>query len=202
MIKKDNRGRKPDIKYSKEILLDKLVKLQIDGNRRKLTYLNLEKLTGIPRRNWIKVKENIEKINNGYNVDVDKFKCELALPNIDEVFQLYYGKNEHRLKEAFQYYNMHLNKIWDAYNENKTLEIQYKEEVLKKNSEINELRILLKDKEKQVEHYRVKYEVLCVESTERSKRKEKSITKDVIKINKDYDSQLSTNFADAFKDML
>ncbi|MEG2353739.1 MAG: hypothetical protein RSB70_03750 [Clostridium sp.] len=73
---------------------------------------------------------------------------------------------------------------------------------MKRDIEIKELISLLKDKEKQVEYYRAKYEVLCLESTEGNKRKEKNITKNVIKVNKKFDSQLSTNFAEAFKDAL
>ena len=114
--KNENRGRKGNPEYSKERLLEELRKIQLSGNRQRLTYLGLEKLTAIPRRNWNKVSQYIDNINQGFNIDVACFKCDFALPSIEEVFDLYYGNNREKLMKIFSEYNLYLNQMWEAHS--------------------------------------------------------------------------------------
>ncbi|NRV51317.1 hypothetical protein [Clostridium beijerinckii] len=129
------RGRKENPNYSKEKLLSELRKIQLSGSREKLSYLGLEKLTGIPRRNWKKVSEYIDNINKGFDIEVTNFKCDLALPSIDEVFELYYGKNKQKLMEIFNDYNIYLNQMWEYYSRYDEVSDEYKKKIEKKELE-------------------------------------------------------------------
>lgn len=200
--KKEKRGRNANPAYSKETLLQKLREIQLSGNREKLTYLKLEKITAIPRRNWIKVKEFIEKINDGYSVDVENFVCDLALPNVDEVFNLYYGKNEEKLKNIFRDYNVYLNQMWQGYSNFQKSKQKYDIELREMQNKIEQLEGLMIESEKEKFFYKTKYEVMCVESSDRHKRETKNIKGNVIHIKKGDNTNLSLDFDNEFKEYL
>lgn len=200
--KSNKRGAKPKAEYSKEVLLEKLREIQLGGNREKLTNLRLEKLTGIPRRNWIKVRDVIEKLNEGYKVEGVNFSCDLALPNVDEVFDQYYGKNEEKLRSIFRDYTIYLNQMWKGYSNFEKREVEHNSTFKELQNKIEQLEDLLKESEKQKNFYKTKYEIMTVESSDRHKREAKGIKENLIQIKKGDNSKLSLDFANEFKDYL
>lgn len=196
------RGRKEKSEYSKERLLEELRKMQLSGKKEKLTYLGLEKLTSIPRRNWKKVSEYIDNINMGINIGVTKFKCDFALPSIEEVFDLYYGKNREKLMNIFSEYNLYLNQMWEYYSSYDEVVNEFKVKLNDKENEIVKYKNLIKDLELQVNYYKCIYEEQCLKSSNRIKRNEENIKDNVININKGDKSKLSLDFNKEFERFL
>lgn len=196
------RGRKEKNEYSKERLLEELRKLQLSGKREKLTCLGLEKSTGIPRRNWKKVSEYIDNINQGINIGVTKFKCDFALPSIEEVFDLYYGKNREKLMNIFSEYNLYLNQMWEYYSSYDSVVEEFKAKLNDKENEIFKYKNAIKDLESQVDYYKLIYEEQCLKSSSIIKRKEENIKDNIVFIKKGDKSKLSLDFNKEFERFL
>ncbi|MDU5111297.1 MAG: hypothetical protein E6248_12700 [Clostridium sp.] len=196
------RGRKEKSEYSKDRLLEELRKLQLSGKREKLTYLGLEKLTGVPRRNWKKVSEYIDNINQGINIGVTKFKFDFALPSIEEVFDLYYGKNREKLMNIFSEYNLYLNQMWEYYSSYDDVVEEFRVKLNDKENEIFKYKNTIKDLELQVDYYKCIYEEQCLKSSNRIKRNEENIKDNVVHINKGDKSKLSLDFKKEFERFL
>lgn len=192
--KYEKRGRKKNPEYEKERLLGELRKIQLSGNQIKLTYLGLEKITGIPRRNWGKVSEYINNINQGIDINASNFKCDFALPSISEVFDLYYGKNKNKLMEIFEEYNTYLNMMWEKYSNFESIINDYKSNLDNKEVEISNLNNEINLLKSKIEYYKRMYEEQCSNSINRKKREEENIKSNVISISNGDKNKMSMDF--------
>ena len=196
------RGRTCNPEYSVEVLLSHLRKIQLQGDREKLTKLKLEEITDIPRRNWNKVQEYIDRINEGLKIDIEGFLCDFPLPNIEEVFKMYYGKNKEKLKEVFKEYNIYINQMWEKYSKYEILQEKTLEKLAEKDIQILQLEGKLKEKDVSIEYYKRKYEQVCSDSANISKRRDGNIKQNKIELKKGDKKCLDMDFIEEFKSIL
>jgi len=161
----------------------------------KISYLGLEKETGIKRHIWARrMKDEIRAINNKtLNIDASKF-IQIPLPNVIDMIEKYFG-NKDKLIEAFLVYNDYIQALWEKalkYEKGKETEIELRQKIKELESEVK----FLKGNRK---YYKEQYEKICVESTYASKQKEKNI-KDVLKID-DGKKITSSNWKKQFSEL-
>lgn len=192
------RGRKADEMYAREILLKKFRELIFDKPIvEKLNLSSLEKATGIGRKHWYKIKNEIDNFNNRTigvgieNLPIFDSQC------IEEVFDLYYGKNRNNLMEYFVSYSKHLSDLWDKAKAYETI-LEKFNCLLKENMELKEE---IKNAKRNVEFYEKKYFEIVAESSYSKKREELNIKKNAVELTKGNKNLLKINFAEEFEDI-
>lgn len=167
--------------YSKKQLKELLFEYR-KKNKGTISFLGLEKETGISRKTWKRrMGEVIEELNQIVTLQkVTINDAELPLPNIDLIFDKF-SNNPQGLRDALFHLNEVISKIYnDNINLQKTLEEKNKiEKALTKKVEKLE-----KDNNKlsnEVAHY----EKMIIESMNPSMRKRMGIKNNLIEINKD-----------------
>ncbi|MEG2867898.1 MAG: hypothetical protein RR894_09130 [Terrisporobacter sp.] len=169
----DNKGRPCKITNEElsKILLD-----YASRNQGKITYLQLEKETGIKRHVWARrMKSEIDSINNkAINIDTSNFE-KIPLPNVVDIIEKYFG-NKQKLIDEFLSYNDYIQSLWDKAIKLDNTEL-LKTELTYQIKELEKENKYLKDN---ADYYKKEYEKIVVESTYISKQDEKGI-KDAIK---------------------
>ncbi|GIP55309.1 hypothetical protein [Paenibacillus vini] len=187
------RGRTEE--YSVEELKKIALKIKKDINGAKLSYLKLQKLTGIGRNTWSrKIPDFIETLNNP-----------ISLPHkINSNDDVYYP-NFSALVET---YDGDINLLYNELNE---FELQYqkkdaevallKEELqsLRKYKEdFSQLKIKIEKYKKQAEHYKALYEQITVASTFPHLRKELDLNHNLLNFKKNAESLSLKNLENHF----
>lgn len=167
---KERKGRPATItdEQLKQLLMDYAINNHHKG---KITYLALEKATGVKRHVWSRrMSSEIEKLNNSeLAINGDKFE-EIPLPNVLDTIEKYFGNKEELIK-AFVGYNDYIQSLWSkALSQQKT-----EDKVIKLEKSIEELQEEIKYLKENRDYYKSEYEKLSVESTYAHKRDEKKI---------------------------
>lgn len=181
LTKQSRRGRPTE--YSIDDLKVKLREIALTTNE-KLNYSKLQDITGIERRNWVKLRGLIDCLNNGLDGLHSEVVKDLLLPNIAETFDQYYGKSKNKLIEVFKSYNHYINILWNKSISYDKLVEEHKFNLSEKDREINRLKSEIDSLKQDVKFYKTKYESICAESSYSEKRKELGIKDNVIGIKK------------------
>lgn len=203
IIRHRKRGKPANESFNRENLLVKLREISLVTDET-LNANKLEKLTGIKRRNWNKVKEEIDYINHSRQtgmVDTNTIRS-FPLPNIEEIFQLYFPQNPKKLKEIFQSLIDMVSKMYEKvliFEKTKENAITASAEQAR---EIERLRNELKQAKADIEYYKTKYDEVCGDSTYHSKREILNIPKNVIHIPKGQKKLLTLDFQEQFGKIL
>ena len=190
----ERKGRPTTI--SNEELRQILMDYAINNNDKgKITYLALEKATGIKRHIWSRrMNFEIEKLNsNDIYINGDKFE-DIPLPNVLDTIEKYFGDKD-KLIKAFIGYNDYIQNLW-----NKALSQQKTEDKASKlENEIKKMQEEIKFLKENRDYYKSEYEKLSVESTYAHKRTEKNLD-NVINI-ADKEKISSGNWESQFPDL-
>ncbi|MEK3721973.1 hypothetical protein [Paenibacillus sp. FSL H8-0034] len=101
---KNNKVGKPK-KHTTELLDNLLLKYIEDNPNMAITFIELEKATGVGRNTWSRnMKEKIQKLNSPIYTLVAQDDKILPLPNMTELVKNNYG-NQHKLIQALQQVN-------------------------------------------------------------------------------------------------
>lgn len=174
-MNKKNRGI--DEKYSDNDLKS-LLNNYSKNHSGKISYLGLEKDTGISRKTWKRRMENtVEKLNQIVISSTRMRNDEIPLPNFDLIIDRYLN-DEKGLREAL--YN-----IQEVFIKNYDENHKLTELIAKKDKEINELKEKI-DKLKSELAGKIQdvqyYERIMVESTNPSVRRRKGIKNNLLKL--------------------
>ncbi|MBT2641287.1 hypothetical protein J7I80_03465 [Bacillus sp. ISL-41] len=187
MINKKGRPQR----YSKEELLEILTNYALN-NIGKITFLNLEKETGIHRHIWSRrMSEQINELNQSYSsLDAESFEA-IPLPNIIDTVNKYW-ENKKAMINALNEYNTYIQALWE-----KAVAFE------KASQKERELLQLLEEKDKEIrflkdnrDFYKNEYQKISIESTYDHKQKENNI-ENVININ-DKKKMTTSNWKDNF----
>ena len=187
-----NSGR--PLKQTDEELRQILTKYALN-NKGQITYLKLEKETGIKRHVWSRrMSKEIKSLNNReLSVDGTSFE-QIELPNIADTVDKHWG-NKDDLVSALSEYNTYIQKLWEKV----VLQERAYERERKLLNEIEDLKKENKFLKENRDFYKNKYEKSIVENTYYSKRVEKN-TENIIDINKNKNFT-SSNWEDQFPDL-
>lgn len=192
------RGRPPKEEYSKEVLKAKLRQI-VPNHNGMLNFSELERLTGIKRRNWIKVEDTIATLNKvPLGIDPEAIK-EFVLPSIKEAFDLYYGKDKKKLMGIFQDYNELIAVQWGKSTSFDRLEQEHNETLAEKDREIERLITELKNAKEDAEFHKRLYEQIGADSAYASTRREMNLKKNVSEVKKGDKKILDMDFAKKFE---
>ena len=174
-MNKKNRGI--DEKYSDNDLKS-LLNNYAKNHSGKISYLGLQKDTGISRKTWKRRMENtVEKLNQIVISSTRMRNDEIPLPNFDLIIDRYLN-DEKGLREAL--YN-----IQEVFIKNYDENHKLTESIAKKDKEINELKEKI-DKLKSELAGKIQdvqyYERIMVESTNPSVRRRKGIKNNLLKL--------------------
>ena len=188
------RGGGRPLKQTDEELRDILAKYAL-SHKGRITYLKLEKETGIKRHVWSRrMSEEIRSLNNRELTLDGKHFEQIELPNIADTVDKHWGDRE-SLISALSDYNTYIQKLW----EKAVLQERASERESKLLDEITELKKENKFLKENRDFYKNEYEKSIVENTYYSKRVEKN-TENVIDINKNKNFT-SANWEDQFPDL-
>lgn len=162
-----NKVGKPK-KYTTTQLNELLLKYIEEHTNEKITYLALEKATGISRNTWARnMKEEIRKLNEPLPIVSNTGSEVLPLPNIAELVQNNYH-NQKKLIDALSQVNRSINNLYEkakrAYNleqENSNLI----EEIKKLKFEGKQNEEIIKLLKEQVDFYSQQYRNIVATST-------------------------------------
>ncbi len=179
MSKDGTKGRPQTV--SDEELKEKALQIKYKHNGIKLSFLLLEKETGIGRNTWKRrISDYIEELNlpiaRSFNITE---KDSVYLPNIGQLYEAY-GNDSIRFKQELILLQSYYDTLYNEYQKLKeeTQEIQkYKEENEQKKEEIKKLK-------EQKYHYKQLYEECVVASSEPYLRKEMNIQDNLIDFKK------------------
>lgn len=196
MTAKKNKKGRPNIYTDAE--LKSILEKYLQDNPGKITYLQLEKVTGIKRHVWSRRMNNvINKLNQPITSQShDTINHSLALPNIDEYITRF-ENNKKGLRDALYHLNEVIQSIYEKNLElNKKINDKKKlEDIIKqKDKEINEQQKIIKH-----------YESLLIASSNPTARREKGLRDNLISINERNKEQslsldLKKNFTTLFED--
>lgn len=190
----ENKKGRPQ-SYSDEQLLEILTDFAVN-NSGKITFLKLQKKTGVHRHIWSRrMQEQINELNQSYcSLDPASFEV-IPLPNIIDTVNKYW-QNKTAMIAALNEYNNYIQALWEK-------ALAFEKAIQKE----KELRQLLEKNEKEIkflkenrDFYKNEYQKIAVESTYSHKQKEKNI-KNVIDLNnrsKMTGSNWEENFPDLF----
>ncbi|ASJ54545.1 hypothetical protein BP422_13840 [Brevibacillus formosus] len=190
---KSSRGRPQAYtdQQLKEILL-----LFVSKNKGKVSYLALEKETGIKRHVWARrLGKEIQKLNEP-KISIQSVGDHLPLPNVEELIE-HYGQNKTGLIRALGHLNEVVQDFYYQVTQYRKDEEKYKQQLellTEKDKEIDELK-------SQVQHYKQLYEQAFVQSAYPSLREENQIKSNLISLTKDKRKKLSTDFTNAFPEL-
>lgn len=153
--------------YSDQELKEMLTDFALN-NAGKVTFLGLEKSTGIKRHVWSRrMKREIDSLNDRIlNIDGDKLE-QIPLPNIGDIVDKNWN-NKERLVSELESINRYIQNLWDKAvqqekSEQKIVELQQK--VLDLTSEVSYLK---EDRD----YYKSELEKTIVENTYQHKQEE------------------------------
>ena len=191
-ISKANSGR--PLKQTDDELKQILAKFA-SSHKGKITYLKLEKETGVKRHVWARrMSEEIKSLNTkGLSVNGSSFE-EIELPNISDTIDKHW-ENKDDLISALSDYNLYIQKLW----EKAVLQERASERESKLLSEIEDLKKENKFLKENRDFYKNEYEKSIVENIYYSKRVEKN-TENIIDINNNKNFT-SSNWEDQFPDL-
>jgi hypothetical protein len=182
MSSKGIRGRPATV--TDEKLKELALNLKYKNGESKLSYLFLEKETGIGRNTWRRrIGDYISQLNSPVSRSFDiSDKDNVYLPNIGQIYEAF-GKDPIRFKQELltlqSYYDtlyLDYEKLKKEVNKLKS----YKEQLVEKDEKIKELK-------KSEYHYKQLYEEYLLASTEPHLRKEKDIKENLIDFKKSID---------------
>lgn len=181
-------------KHTDEELRGILAKYALN-NKGQITFLKLEKETGIKRHVWSRrMSEEIKSLNTrGLCVNGNSFE-QIELPNIADTVDKHWG-NKDDLISALSDYNSYVQKLWKK----AVLQEKASERESKMLEEIESLKKENKFLKENRDFYKKEYEKSIVENTYYSKREEKN-TENVIDISKNKNFT-SSNWEDQFPDL-
>jgi len=195
------RGKPIDENLSREALLIKIREISLETDEI-LNPSKLEKITGIKRRNWNKVQDTIDLINNALlGVDTDAIESFL-LPNIDEVFELHFPHNPKKIKLIFQSLIDMVSKMYSKVTSFEKAKEENAIALAERDREIQRLNTKLKEAKKDIEFHKDKYAEICGESTYHSKREELGIPNNVLQMSKGNKNLMELDFQKQFETIL
>lgn len=139
-----------------------------DHPQGEITYLGLEKATGISRNTWSRnMKEKIDLLNNPLPILDSNNDNSLPLPNISEIIERYYP-NKDKIIEAIQHVGRSLQKLFDKAKLAHQLEKEIKclqEEVSRYKHQAKRSAETIDQLKQQVEFYSAQYRSIALSST-------------------------------------
>lgn len=154
--------------YPEEKLNLLLMKYVEDHPQGEITYLGLEKATGISRNTWSRnMKEKIDLLNNPLPILDSNIGDKLPLPNISDIVERYYP-NKDKIIEAMQHLGRSLHKLYDKAKTAHQLEQENKslhEEVSRHQQEAKRFIETIDQLNLQVEFYSAQYRNIALSST-------------------------------------
>ncbi len=188
--KPDKRGRPVTITdYElKQIAID--VKGKLKGQ--KLTFLQLEKQTGIGRHIWKRrMSDIILDLNKPVHRDLNQETDDIYFPNIEELFEKYRNNKSKIISELLFFQSMFQDLYSQLTNFKKERETWVKiKDLLEKQSE--EIKLL----RKQLKHYEELYKSLVVSSAFSHLREKNAIKENLLEFKKDVLRNSSLNEKD------
>jgi len=181
-----SRGRPADKECSKDKLRLLVREFALETDEL-LNYSILEKMSGergrkIERRNWTKVKDLIDSINQCVITGNPDNLSDVVMPAPETLFDQYYGKSKPKLLKIFLARHEQANTMTAkclAFDEFK----RKQDEILaQKNHEIEMLKEKLKQTQTNERKYRNEYEKICGESYYGDKREELKIKMNVVEM--------------------
>ena len=174
------RGKPADQKFSREALFARYREITLETDEI-LNPSKLEKITGIKRRNWNKIQDEIDSINKlrTEGIDVDALKS-FPMPNVDETFTLYFPHNPKRLKEVFQSLINLVSRMYEKSISFEKTKEQYQVSLAEKDREIERLNAKLKAANEDAEFHKNKYAEVYAGSVFYEKRQELGIPNNVV----------------------
>ena len=196
------RGKPVDQRFSREALLTRYREITLETDE-VLNPSKLEKLTGIKRRNWNKIQDEIDSVNKlrTEGIDVDALKS-FPMPNVDETFTLYFPHNPKRLKEVFQSLINLVSKMYERSISFEKAKEQYQVTLAEIDREIEKLNVKLKAANEDIEFHKSKYADVFAASVFYEKRQELGIPKNVITIPKGSKKSMIIDFQKEFGNIL
>lgn len=185
------------VEYSNQELKKILLAYSVK-NKGKISYLQLEKVTGIKRHVWARrLKEEINKLNQPIMNKMETGNSdEIPLPNIEEIVERY-ADNKTGLIRVLGHLNEVIIDLYDQTRSSKQQSLQLQE--LKQS--LKETERIISQLKNEMNYYKQLYEQAYVKSTYSTLRHENSLKENLISINKNKERSLSTNIEKAFPEL-
>ncbi|WP_318617636.1 hypothetical protein [Sporosarcina sp. YIM B06819] len=189
---KIQKGKKrgPKVKVSDEQMKELALQIKNKSKQQQLTYLMLEKESGIGRNTWKRRLEDfIQELNQpilrnfGYT-DSD----EIYFPNIESIFEAY-GSNKQRIINELHHFELLFQELYEERN-------VLKEKLNRLESfkdKMEEYTKAVADLQQEVKHYKTLYEQIMVSSVEPHLRDELGIKDNLLDLNTHLEKNASLN---------
>jgi hypothetical protein len=190
-LDKLHTGRKP--KYEFNYLVDTIKKYIAKHPNERIALTGLERSTGIPRHIWKdnkKIRAVIDEINNP-PVFVSPEHLVFTFPNAQQLVESHYN-NKQNLIRAIQDCFDTINDLYDKAVIGVNIEAREKE----LREEINELKVIIKQKEKEINVLNHEIDLLYLESESPTKRKNLGLKENLIELNLNKERSISKNISD------
>ncbi len=195
--KRKRRG--PDEKLTDIQMKELAIKIKKKYKQKALTYLLLEKETGLSRNTWKRRLEDfIKELNNPILRNFENTESdEIYFPNIESIFEAY-GNNKLKIINELHQFEMLFQEIYEERNKLKT---ELKK--LEKNKEILENQTnKITSLQNEATHYKTLYEQIIVASVDVNSRNKLGLKDNLIDFNKDIQKNISLiNFKEYFPEI-
>lgn len=189
---KTQKGQKrgPKVKISDEQMKELALEIKKKSKQQQLTYLMLEKETGIGRNTWKRrLADFIQELNKpilrdfGYT-DSD----EIYFPNIESIFEAY-GSNKQRIINELHHFELLFQELYEERNnlKEKLSKLEsFKDKIVEYTKAISSL-------QQEVKHYKSLYEKIMVSSVEPHLRDELGLKDNLLDFNAHIENNGSLN---------
>ncbi|TKC14367.1 hypothetical protein [Robertmurraya kyonggiensis] len=184
------KKRGPKVKVSDEQMKELALKVKKKYKQQQLTYLMLEKDTGIGRNTWKRrIEDFIHELNRpilrdfGYT-DSD----EIYFPNIESIFEAY-GDDTQKIINELHHFELLFQELYEE-------RTNLKEKLARLESfkdKIEEYTMAISNLQKEVKHYKTLYEQIVVSSTETHLRDEIGLKDNLLDFNTNFNKNISLN---------
>ncbi|URJ39959.1 hypothetical protein [Paenibacillus polymyxa] len=176
---KNNKGRPKTVEDQK--LKEIALQIKTKHKGQKLSFLMLEKETGISRNTWRRrISDYIQELNTPIMQSTEQADVDIYFPDIEEIF----SSNNNSKEKIAQELHAIIETLRSLYLENKELKRNAKD-ISKLETTVQKQKFQLDKLKHQVLHYENLYKTLVVSSAFPHLREEKAIQSNLLDFNKD-----------------